>query len=51
MVDAELWSARSAAGVEIPEGATIRVIGTEGLTAIVESLEPTPPPNEESGGG
>ena len=40
MVDAELWSARSAAGVEIPEGATVRVVGTEGLTAIVESLEP-----------
>ena len=42
MIDAELWSARSAAGVEIPEGATIKVVGTEGLTAIVESLEADP---------
>ncbi|MYB22767.1 MAG: nodulation protein NfeD [Chloroflexi bacterium] len=48
MVEAELWSARSAAGVEIPEGAAIRVIGTEGLTAIVESMEPNLPPNEGS---
>lgn len=39
MVDAELWSARAAAGVEITEGATIKVIGMEGLTAIVESTE------------
>jgi len=40
MVDAELWSARAAAGVEIAEGTTINVIGMEGLTAIVESSEP-----------
>lgn len=40
MVDAELWSARSAAGVEIEEGTSINVIGMEGLTAIVESSEP-----------
>ena len=39
MVEAELWSARAAAGVEIAEGATIKVIGMEGLTAIVESTE------------
>ena len=39
MVDAELWSARAAAGVEITEGATIKVIGMDGLTAIVESTE------------
>ena len=39
MVEAELWSARAAAGVEIVEGATIKVIGMEGLTAIVESME------------
>ena len=39
MVEAELWSARSAAGVEIEEGASITVIGMEGLTAIVESSE------------
>ncbi len=47
MIDAELWSARSAAGMEIPEGATITVVGTEGLTAIVESLEADPSPQEE----
>ena len=47
MIDAELWSARSVAGVEIPEGATIKVVGTEGLTAIVESLEPDPSPQGE----
>ena len=40
MVDAELWSARAAAGVEISEGATIKVVGMDGLTAIVESTEP-----------
>ena len=40
VVDAELWSARAAAGVEIVEGSTIKVIGMEGLTAIVESMEP-----------
>ena len=40
VVEAELWSARAAAGVEIVEGSTIKVIGMEGLTAIVESLEP-----------
>ncbi|MCY3923782.1 MAG: nodulation protein NfeD [Chloroflexi bacterium] len=39
MVDAELWSARAAAGVEITEGATIKVIGMDGLTAIVESTD------------
>ncbi|MXV81710.1 MAG: nodulation protein NfeD [Chloroflexi bacterium] len=39
MVDAELWSARAAAGVEIAEGTSINVIGMEGLTAIVESSE------------
>ena len=39
MVDAELWSARAAAGVEIAEGASIKVIGMEGLTAIVESMD------------
>ena len=39
MVEAELWSARAAAGVEITEGSSIKVIGMEGLTAIVESLE------------
>ena len=40
VVEAELWSARAAAGIEIVEGSTVRVIGMEGLTAIVESLEP-----------
>ena len=40
VVDAELWSARSAAGIEIVEGSSVRVIGMEGLTAIVESMEP-----------
>lgn len=40
MVEAELWSARAAAGVEIAEGTSINVIGMEGLTAIVESSEP-----------
>lgn len=37
VVDAELWSARAAAGVEIPQGAPVRVIGMDGLTAIVEA--------------
>ena len=41
MVDAELWSARAAAGIEIAEGASIKVVGMEGLTAIVESTEPS----------
>ncbi len=40
VVDAELWSARAASGIEIAEGATIKVVGMEGLTAIVESTEP-----------
>ena len=40
VVDAELWSARAASGIEIAEGASIKVIGMEGLTAIVESTEP-----------
>ena len=40
VVDAELWSARSAEGTEIGEGAAVMVVGMEGLTAIVESLEP-----------
>ncbi len=48
MVDAELWSARSSAGLEIPEGALVKVIGMEGLTAIVESLEPAPVEAESS---
>ncbi len=39
MVEAELWSARAAAGVEIAEGASIKVVGMEGLTAIVESMQ------------
>ena len=39
MVGAELWSARAAAGLEIAEGAAIKVIGMEGLTAIVESTD------------
>ena len=39
MVDAELWSARAAANVEIPEGSAVRVIAMEGLTAIVEATE------------
>lgn len=41
VVDAELWSARAASGIEIAEGASIKVIGMEGLTAIVESTEPS----------
>ena len=45
IVDAELWSARAAAGREIAEGSAVKVIGMEGLTAIVESMEP---PSEES---
>ena len=40
MVEAELWSARSAGGVEIGEGSSIKVVGMEGLTAIVESTAP-----------
>ena len=49
IVDAELWSARAAAGVEIEEGEPIRVIGMEGLTAIVESMTPSRPiePSDE----
>ncbi|MDE2966049.1 MAG: nodulation protein NfeD [Chloroflexota bacterium] len=39
VVDAELWSARSAAGIEIAEGSSVKVVGMEGLTAIVESIE------------
>ena len=39
-VEAELWSARSAEGVEISEGSSVKVVGMEGLTAIVESTEP-----------
>ncbi len=49
MVEAELWSARSAGGREIPEGALVKVIGMEGLTTIVESLEPTPAPADDEG--
>ena len=45
IVDAELWSARAAAGREIAEGSAVKVIGMEGLTAIVESMEP---PAEET---
>lgn len=40
VVDAELWSARSAAGIEIAQGSSIKVIGMDGLTAIVESMDP-----------
>ena len=39
VIDAELWSARAATGIEIVEGASVKVVGMEGLTAIVESLE------------
>ena len=39
LVEAELWSARAAAGVEIAPGSPVRVIGMEGLTAIVEAEE------------
>lgn len=39
LVDAELWSARAAAGVEINEGSMVKVIGMEGLTAIVEPTD------------
>lgn len=39
MVDAELWSARASEGAEIVEGATVKVVGMEGLTAIVESTK------------
>ncbi len=46
MVDAELWSARSAGGVAIPEGDSVKVIAIDGLTAIVESLEPLPESTE-----
>ena len=46
LVDAELWSARAAAGVEIAEGAAVRVIGMDGLTAIVESMAPPEDSNE-----
>ncbi len=42
VVDAELWSARAAAGVEIAQGASVRVIGMDGLTAIVEAEESEP---------
>ncbi len=48
MVEAELWSARSAAEAEIPQGAGVRVVDMEGLTAVVESTEP--PPTEEDEG-
>ncbi len=39
VIDAELWSARAAGGAEIAEGAAVKVVGMEGLTAIVESAE------------
>ena len=39
VVDAELWSARAAASVEIAEGSEVTVVGMEGLTAIVEAKE------------
>lgn len=44
VVNAELWSARSAGGTEIDEGAAVRVVGMEGLTAIVET-DPNPSPS------
>ena len=44
VVNAELWSARSAGDIEIDQGAPVRVVGMEGLTAIVES-DPDPPPS------
>ncbi len=40
LVDAELWSARAADGAEIAEGSSVKVVGMEGLTAIVESAKP-----------
>ena len=33
----EEWSARSADGQSLPRGATVRVVGSDGLTAIVEA--------------
>ena len=46
VVDAELWSARAAAGVAIAQGVRVRVIGMDGLTAIVEAE--TGPADEQS---
>ena len=38
MVASELWSARSASGLAIPEGTEVLVVGVEGLCALVEPL-------------
>jgi len=38
-VEGELWSARRADGDELPNRASVRVVGREGMTLIVEPLE------------
>jgi len=38
-VEGELWSARRADGDELPNGGSVRVVGREGMTLIVEPLE------------
>ncbi|MEO7295840.1 MAG: nodulation protein NfeD [Candidatus Limnocylindria bacterium] len=38
-VEGELWSARRADGDELPNGGSMRVVGREGMTLIVEPLE------------
>ena len=35
----EEWSARAAEGLAIPSGATVRIVGQDGLTLIVEPIE------------
>jgi membrane-bound serine protease (ClpP class) len=35
----EEWSARAAEGLAIPSGATVRIVGQDGLTLIVEPMD------------
>lgn len=44
LVASELWSAR-AAGTDIAKDAQVRVVEVEGMTAVVEPVEPGPQPD------
>lgn len=43
----EEWTARSADGTALPAGTPVRVVGREGLTLIVEPLNPVPSATQE----
>ena len=42
-IDGELWSARPAEGSELPGVGSVRVVGRDGMTLIVEPVDPAAP--------